>query len=74
MKILLLFLLVFGCSSKKKMNDSDLKNAQNERNRKIMLQYGHLIMPPSFDKVPLEVDSNYIPPKKENKKKWYEII
>jgi hypothetical protein len=64
MRILLLSLLcIVGCSKTLVMNDSDLKNIQTERTKNIMLNNNTMVIPPDFEKVPTENESQYVAPK-----------
>ncbi len=62
MRIILLCLLFVGCSKTLIMNDKDLKKTQTERTQNIMLNHNTMIIPPDFETVPTEKESQYVPP------------
>ena len=60
MRIILLCLLFVGCSKTLIMNDKDLKKIQTERTQNIMLNHNTMIIPPDFETVPIEKESQYV--------------
>ena len=66
MRIIFLCLLFVGCSKALKMSDEDLKKIQSERTQNIMLNHNAMIIPPDFEVVPTEKESQYVAP--EDKK------
>ena len=62
MRIILLCLLFVGCSKTLIMNDKDLKKIQTERTQNIMLNHNTMIIPPDFEIVPTEKESQYVAP------------
>ncbi len=68
MKIFLFIVVlsIISCSKEFQISDFELKKVQELRNKKIMLDDGAMIIPPNFDNIPLEKDSEY-EPKKDKK-------
>jgi hypothetical protein len=62
MRIIFLCLLFVGCSKTLTMNDKDLKKIQTERTQNIMLNHNTMIIPPDFEVVPTEKESQYVTP------------
>ena len=62
MRIILLCLLFVGCSKALTMNDEELKKTRIERTQNIMLNHNTMIIPPDFEGVPTEKESQYVAP------------